>query len=106
MAPRFAPPPVQQTLPMELPAAAPEAQMRALFERQWARWHRCKSFEEAVLDPVTRRLLELAMRLPARKLATAKRGPKVAAAKGWVDGRTARSHFSTARVLKAAGRSP
>ena len=29
---------------------------------------------------------------------------KVAAAKGWVDGRTARSHFSTARVLKAAGR--
>ncbi len=61
MAPRFAPPPVQQTLPMELPAAAPEAQMRALFERQWARWHRCKSFEEAVLDPVTRRLLELAV---------------------------------------------
>ena len=60
MAPRFAPPPVQQTLPMELPAAAPEAQMRALFERQWARWHRC-SFEEAVLDPVTRRLLELAV---------------------------------------------
>ena len=57
-------------------------------------------------EHLARRLLELAMRLPARKLATAKRGPKVAAAKGWVDGRTARSHFSTARVLKAAGRSP
>ena len=61
MASRFAPPPVQQMLPMELPLAAPEAQMRALFERQWSRWHRCKSFEEAVLDPVTRRLLELAV---------------------------------------------
>ena len=59
MASRIAPPPVQQTLPMELPLAAPEARMRALFERQWARWHRCKSFEEAVCDPVTRRLLEL-----------------------------------------------
>ena len=61
MALRIAPPPVQQTLPMELPLAAPEAQMRALFEGQWSRWHRCKSFEEAVLDPVTRRLLELAV---------------------------------------------
>ena len=35
--------------------------MRALFERQWSRWHRCKSFDEAVRDPVTRRLLELAV---------------------------------------------
>ena len=61
MASRFALPPVQQTLPMELPLAVPEAQMRALFERQWVRWHRCKSFDEAVCDPVTRRLLELAV---------------------------------------------
>ncbi|MBU0749166.1 MAG: hypothetical protein KKG67_20480 [Gammaproteobacteria bacterium] len=59
MASRFAPPPVQQTLPMELPLAAPEAQMRALFEGQWLRWHQCKSFDEAVRDPITRRLLEL-----------------------------------------------
>lgn len=54
-------PPVQQSLPMELPLAAPEAQMRALFEAQWSRWHRCKSFDEAVRDPVTRRLLELSV---------------------------------------------
>ena len=61
MAARIAPAPVQQALTMELRLAASEAQMRALFERQWSRWHRCKSFEEAVLDPVTRRLLELAV---------------------------------------------
>lgn len=57
-------------------------------------------------ERLARRLLELAMHLPAKKLATAKRGPKVATSKGWVDGRTARSHFSTARLLKASGRSP
>ena len=61
MASRIAPPPVQQTLPMELPLAAPEARMRALFERQWSRWRPAKSFDEAVSDPVTRRLLELAV---------------------------------------------
>ena len=70
MAPRFAPPPVQQTLPMELPAAAPEAQMRALFDGQWSRWHQCKSFDEAVRDPVTRRLLELAVMHSDRHLVT------------------------------------
>lgn len=54
-------PPVQQALPMDLPVTAPEAQMRALFERQWSRWHRAQSYEEAVADPTTRRLLELAV---------------------------------------------
>ena len=61
MASRMAPPPVQQTLPMELPPAAPEARMRALFEGQWSRWHPAKSFDEAVSDPTTRRLLMLAV---------------------------------------------
>lgn len=51
--------PLQQTLPMDLPLQVPEARMRALFEAQWSRWHRAKSYEEAVRDPVTRRLLEL-----------------------------------------------
>lgn len=60
MASRMASPQVQQALPMELPLAAPEAQMRALFEGQWSRWHHAKSYDEAVRDPVTRRLLELA----------------------------------------------
>lgn len=34
-----------------------EPQMRALFELRWSRWHRAKSFEEAMTDPITRRLL-------------------------------------------------
>lgn len=66
MASRIAPPPVQQALPMELPLATPEAQMRALFEGQWSRWHHAKSYDEAVRDPVTRRLLELAAAHGAR----------------------------------------
>jgi hypothetical protein len=39
---------------------ANEAQMRALFESRWSRWHR-KPYEEAVADPLTRRLLALAV---------------------------------------------
>jgi hypothetical protein len=37
-----------------------EPAMRQLFESRWALWHP-KSFEEAVSDPVTRRLLALAV---------------------------------------------
>lgn len=41
-------------------------QMRGLFEARWVRWHRCKCFEDAVADPLTRRLLELAVAHKAR----------------------------------------
>lgn len=55
-------PPQQQLLPMDLPAPQPEEQdMRALFEQRWALWHRARTFEEAVADATTRRLLELAV---------------------------------------------
>jgi hypothetical protein len=37
-----------------------EPAMRLLFESRWARWHP-KPFEEAVNDPITRRLLALAV---------------------------------------------
>jgi hypothetical protein len=36
-----------------------ETAMRSLFETRWARWHRLKTFEEAMQDPVTRELLAL-----------------------------------------------
>jgi len=53
------------------------------------------------------RLLHLASRMSPRQLATSKRKPKTAQAKGYVDGAIARSHVSTARVLKqAAGERP
>lgn len=53
--------PRQQCLPMDLPQQAPEGRMRELFERRWSRWHAAKSFEEAVADPITYRLLALAV---------------------------------------------
>lgn len=46
------------------------------------------------------RLLCLARRIRPKQVATSKRGPKIDKAKGYVDGKTARSHVSTDRVLK------
>jgi hypothetical protein len=52
-------------------------------------------------------LLLLGSRMNPQQLATSKRKPKDAQAKGYVDGSIARSHVSTARMLKqAAGRRP
>jgi len=53
-------------------------------------------------DQVVQRLLALARRILPRQVATSKRGPKIEKPKGWVDGRKARAHVSTARVLKDA----
>lgn len=48
-------------------APALETAMRALFESRWSRWHRFKTYEEAVADPITRRLLCLAVQhLPSQ----------------------------------------
>ena len=48
------------------------------------------------------RLLRLARRILPKQVATSKRGPKIDKPKGYVDGSIARSHVSTARVLKQA----
>ena len=57
-------------------------------------------------DPkaLLKRLLRLARHIPPKQLATSKRGPKIGNGKGYVDGKTARSHVSTDRVLKGAAR--
>lgn len=47
-------------------------------------------------------LLRLARRISPRQVATSKRGPKIDKPKGYVDGSIARSHASTARVLRKA----
>ena len=60
-------------------------------------------------DPrqLVERLLRLGSRMSPKQLAASKRKPKSAQAKGYVEGAIARSHVSTARVLKqAAGRRP
>ena len=47
-------------------APALETAMRSLFETRWSRWHRLP-FDEAVKDPLTRRLLCLAVQhLPSQ----------------------------------------
>lgn len=46
------------------------------------------------------RLLRLARRIAPKQVATSKRGPKIESGKGYVDGKSARSHVSTDRVLK------
>jgi len=48
-------------------APALETAMRSLFETRWRRWHP-KTFEEAIADPTTRRLLCLAVQhLPSQR---------------------------------------
>lgn len=50
----------QAALPLDFVQSEEQA-MRALFDQRWSRWHRCKTFEAAVADPVTARLLSLAV---------------------------------------------
>ncbi len=55
-------------------------------------------------DPaaVATRLTRLAHNVLPRQLATSPRKPKPATKKGYVDGKTARAHVATARVLAQA----
>lgn len=45
----------------ELQGVELELAMRQVF-KGWVRWHWCKTYELAVADPVTKRMLELAAR--------------------------------------------
>lgn len=60
------PPALQLALPIEDPALPLDQvrAMRRLFMRRWRPWHRCKRFEDAMADPITRRLLALAVSRP------------------------------------------
>ena len=53
-------------------------------------------------ESLTECLLRLARRILPTQVATSKSGQKINKPKGYVDGRIARSHVSTARVLKQA----
>jgi hypothetical protein len=69
------PPPPQTELALDHTQAL-EPQMRQLFESRWARWHP-KPFDEAMKDPVTRRLLVLAVQhQPAQPDGRRPRGPR------------------------------
>lgn len=62
--------------------------------------HWSRVSEEDDPTAMLQRLLRLARHIRPKQVATSKRGPKIHSAKGYVDGKTARSHFSTDRVLK------
>lgn len=59
-------------------------------------------------DPahLAERLLSLARRIDPLQVATSRRKPKPKTPKGYVDGRTARSHVATARILAQAKTRP
>ena len=57
---KTAPSPYQPQLPIDH-APALEQEMRVFYESRWSRWHKARSFDVAVQDPVTRRCLLLAV---------------------------------------------
>ena len=66
----------------------------------WPPWHSA--------DPghLAKQLLYLARNINPRQVATSKRKPKLTKPKGYVDGKTARAHVATARVLAQAKTRP
>ena len=66
----------------------------------WPPWH--------AADPsrLAERLLSLARHVDPRQVATSKRSPKLATSKGYVDGKTARAHVATVRILAQARTRP
>lgn len=70
-----------------------EGLLIALPPDYWLRW------DDADPAGLAQHLLRLARTLNPRQVATSKRGPKTAKPKGYVDGKTARKHVATARLL-------
>jgi hypothetical protein len=70
-----------------------EGMLIALPCEHWTVWR------QANPCTVAERLTELARRINPKRVATSKRKPKPIQRKGYVDGKTARSHIATARVL-------
>lgn len=77
-----------------------EGLMTALPPEHWPSWQQA--------DPVclAERLLTLARRINPCQVATSKRKPKPKTPKGYVDGKTARAHVATARILAQASTRP
>jgi endonuclease YncB( thermonuclease family) len=77
-----------------------EGLLIALPPEHWPRWHGD--------DPagLAQHLLRLARNINPRQAATSKRGPKTAKLKKYVDGKTARAHVATARILAQAKARP
>ena len=77
-----------------------EGLLIALPPEHWPCWN------EADPAGLAQHLLRLARNINPRQVATSKRGPKTAKPKGYVDGKTARAHVATARLLAQAKATP
>ncbi len=77
-----------------------EGLLIALPPEHWPRWN------DADPAGLAQHLLRLARNINPRQVATSKRGPKTAKPKGYVDGKTARAHVATARLLEQAKATP
>ena len=77
-----------------------EGLLIALPPEHWPHW------DEADPAGLAQHLLRLARNINPRQVATSRRGPKIAKHKGYVDGKTARAHVATARLLKQAKATP
>ncbi len=77
-----------------------EGLLIALPPEHWPRWNGA--------DPagLAQDLFRLARNINPRQVATSKRGPKIAKPRGYVDGKTARAHVATARLLAQAKATP
>ena len=72
----------------------------ALPPEHWPRW------DEADPAGLAQHLLHLARNINPRQVATSKRAAKTAKPKSYVDGKTARAHVATARLLAQAKPTP
>ena len=66
----------------------------------WPPWH------SVTPECLAERLLSLARHIDSRQVATSKRKPKPKPPKGYADGKTARAHVATARILAQARTRP
>ena len=77
-----------------------EGLLIALPPEHWPRW------DEADPAGLAQHLLRLARTINPRQVATSKRALKTAKPKGYVDGKIARTHVATARLLAQAKPTP
>ena len=95
------PPPEVSTYHLALQVRSSyEGLLIAVPPERWPPWH------EADPSRLIERLLCLARHIEPRQVATSKRKPKPKTPQGYVDGKTARAHVATARVLAQARTRP
>jgi hypothetical protein len=77
-----------------------QGMLMVLPPEHWTVWHHAEP------AAVAERLLQLARQIDPKRVATSKRKPKGRQPKAYVDGKTARAHIATARLLAQTSTRP